>query len=48
MPELGGFRRRLADQAKQMAQEVSQAGMQHLEQFAPQSCLGSGVTDWKQ
>lgn len=35
MPELGGFRRRLADQAKQMAQEVSQAGMQHLEQFAP-------------
>ncbi|WP_431240998.1 hypothetical protein ACQ86B_29175 (plasmid) [Mycolicibacterium aichiense] len=34
MPELGGFRRRLADQAKQVAQGVSQASVQHLEQFA--------------
>ena len=39
MSELGGFRRRLADQAKQVAhqasqaaQQASQAGLQHLEQ----------------
>ncbi len=33
MPELGGFRRRLVD-AKQVAQQASQAGMQQLEQLA--------------
>lgn len=33
MPELGGFRRRLAD-AKQVAKQASHAGMQQLEQLA--------------
>lgn len=34
MPDLGGFRRRLADQAKQVAQQASQMGSQQLEQLA--------------
>ena len=34
MPDIGGFRRQLADQAKQVAQQASQAGRQHIEQFS--------------
>jgi hypothetical protein len=34
VPDIGGLRRRLADQAKQVAQQASQVGLQHIEQFS--------------
>lgn len=47
MPELGGIRRRIADQAKQVAQQASQAGMQHLEQLTANRAtpMGAGPGD---
>jgi hypothetical protein len=45
MADIGGFRRRIAEQAKQVAQQASQTGFQHMEQLAANRASSSASPD---